>query len=215
MKKLKSTRDLRVNDVVRVYKKGFGYATLSVIDAHDEYLSARADRALVKSTARGDIFDAYFWSERNSSYEFKLEVLGVLSIDPNTDLNIIYFRHTGKIAWSNERKCLQADVDMPFSFFFFGVGDGSRVFSTKNVKLKKGKIFRLSDREAHFRYRGSLDQGPFVKGRLSLGGEEVDVVGRIECSREGNGTDCVIHFSGMAGKEREKILDYIFTTYRE
>jgi len=211
MKKLKSTRDLRVNDVIRVYRKGFGYATLSVIDVHEEFLSAKAGRDLIESARQGDVLDAYYWSERNSSYEFSLEVLGVFSID----LNIIFFRHTGKIAWSRERKCLQADVDMPFSFFFFDVGDSQRVFTSKKVKLKNGKIFRLSDREAHFRYRGSLDRGTFVKGRLSLGGEDIDVVGRIECSREANGNNCVIRFSGMAGKERERILDYIFTTYRE
>lgn len=211
MKKMKSTRDLKVNDVLRVYRKGFGYATLSVIDVHDQYISAKAGRDFIANVEQGDLLDAYFWADHLSSYEFKLEVLGHFSID----LQIIFFKHTAKISWSRERKCLQAGVSMPFSFFIFDINRSDRIFSSTSVKMRKGKIVKISDREAVLNYRGALDNGTFVKGHVRLGDEDIDVMGRITCSREGGGNTCLLTYAGMDEREREKILDYIYTTYRE
>ncbi len=211
MKKIKSTRDLKVNDVLRVYKQGFGYAVLSVIDVHDQFISAKADRDFLGRVEQGDILDAYFWADHGSSYEFKIEVLGHFSID----LQIIFFKHTAKISWSRERKCLEADVSIPFSFFVFDVNRTDRIFSSTRVKLKKGRIVKLGDREAVIRYRGSLEEGAFVKGRIPAGGAKIDVIGRIACSRERGGNTCLLTYMRLAERDREKLLDYIFTIYRE
>ncbi len=211
MKRIKSTRDLKVNDVLRVYKKGFGYSKLSVIDVHPEFISAHADRDFIENIRQGDVLEAYYWSNRMSSYDFQLQVLGLFSID----LQIIFFRHTGKISWSRERKCLEAKVSIPFSFFIFDVDRLDRVFSSTSVKIKKGRIIRLSDREAFLRYSGSLKPGVFVKGHLDVNKEKMDVIGKIEKADDAGSNMYLLNYTGMADRERERILDYIFTIYRE
>ena len=211
MKRIKSTRELKVNDVLRVYKKGFGYAVVSVIDIHDQFISAKADKEFVASVKQGDVLDAYFWSDHMTSCEFALEILGLFSID----LQIIFFRHTNRIACGAERKCLQADVSMPFPFFIFSVENSDKVFSSTRVKMKKGRILKLSDRDAIFRYSGSLRNCSFVKGHLGIKGEDIDVIGRLD---RGPGTaknTYLMHFSGLAGKDREKIMDFVYSVYRE
>ncbi len=211
MKRLKSTRDLRVNDVLRVYKKGFGYAKLTVIDVHPEFISARAERVFIENVRQGDILEAYFWSHRMSSYDFQLQVLGLFSID----LQIVFFKHTGKISWSRERKCLEAKVNIPFPFFIFNVDDIDGVFSSINVRMKNGKIIRLGDRESLLQYRGSLKTGAFVKGHLNMDDEKVDIIGKIEPAGGSDKSTYLLNYTGMADREREKILDYVFTIYRE
>jgi hypothetical protein len=211
MKRIKSTRDLKVNDVLRVYKKGFGYSKLTVIDVHPEFISARAERDFVENVRQGDILESYFWSNRMSSYDFQLQVLGLFSID----LQIVFFKHTGKISWSRERKCLEAKVNIPFSFFIFDVDDIDSVFSSTDVKIKKGKIVRLGDREALFQYRGSLKNGAFIKGHLNVHDEKMDVIGKIDYAEGFDNFTHLLNYTGMADRDREKILDYVFTIYRE
>lgn len=211
MKRIKSTRDLKVNDVLRVYKKGFGYAVVSVIDIHEQFISAKAEKDFVASVKQGDVLDAYFWSDHMTSCEFSLEILGLFSID----LQIIFFKHTSRISCGAERKCLQADISMPFPFFIFNVENSERVFSSTRVKMKKGRIVKLSDRDAVFRYNGSLQDCTFVKGHLGIRGEDIDVIGRLDRSPGSARNTYHMHFSGLAEKDREKIMDFVYSVYRE
>ncbi len=211
MKKIRTTKDLKLNSVVRVYKKGYGYSKIIVIDNTEHFLSVSANNEFINHVDKGDTVEAYYWVEHNASYEFPLEVLGKFEID----LKLLFFKHTDNVTWSEERKCLTAEVDIPFSFFTFSVDDTAKVFSTRDVEFLRGRIVTLGDREAVIAYSGSVDEDAFVKGHICLEGGDIPVMGKLVPLGNGSSGRYMIEFTGMNEKERDQLLDYIFTIYRE
>lgn len=211
MKKIKTTKDLKLNSILRVYRKGFGYAKLIVIDNTDHFISASANNEFINHVDKGDTVEAYYWVEHNASYEFSLEVLGKFEID----LKLLFFKHTDKIEWSEERKCLTAEVDIPFSFFTFSVDSSAKVFSTQDVEFMRGRIVTLGDREAVVTYSGKIDDDTFIKGHICLEEGNIPIMGKLVPLGNGSPERYKIEFTGMNEKERDHLLDYIFTIYRE
>jgi hypothetical protein len=211
MKRYSSTRELKENEVLRVYKKGYGYAVLRIIDITDDFFSARGDQGFISSLNKGDRLEAYVWSERLSAYEFELGVLGII----DDELYIVFFKHAEKMRFSRERKCLTAEVEIPFSFFMFDVSNAGKAFSTSEVQRQNGMIIRISDREALVRYNGVLLDERFIKGRLNISGEDIDLVAKVAPTSGGEPNVHLLKFIGMPEREREKILQYVFEVYRE
>lgn len=211
MKKISSTIELNENEVLRVYKRGFGYAVLRIIHIDDDFFSARGDKIFVSALKKKDRLEAYLWSEKLSAYEFELEVLGTIE----DDLHMVFFKHSEKMRFSRERKCLTAEVELPFSFFPFDISNSRKAFSSTAVKKNRGAVVRISDREAVIRYDGSLVTGNFIKGRLKILDEEIDIVAKIEPMSDGEKNTYKLKFIGMPEREREKILEFVFNVYRE
>jgi hypothetical protein len=211
MKKIKSTRDVRVNTVIRVYRKGFGYARLIVIDNTEHFISVSVGESFVKSVMPGDVLDAYLWVDHGASYEFQLEVIGKFEID----LRLVFFKHCDAMKWSAERKCLVASVEMPFRFFMFSVDDAAKVFSSVEVEKRTGMIVSLSDREATVRFGGKMESGSFLKGHITIDDVDIPFMGKIGPQDTGDPALHRVEFTGMSEKERERILDFVLSVYRE
>lgn len=207
--KIRSTKDLRVNSVLRVYKKGFGYSKIHIIDNSDYYLAAGAEKEFIDVLRDGDVLDAYYWTEHESSYEFPLRVLGHFRID----LKIAFFEHTDKISWKKERRCLTAHVREPFSFFTFHIGDTPRTFESRDVTLRQGTLVELNDREALLHYEESMDEGDFLKGHISVGDGDIDILARIHTATTSG--DYRLEFIGLGDKDRCRLLDHVLSLYRE
>ncbi len=211
MKKLHSTLDIKMNSILRIYKKGFGYARLIVTDVTEHFFSVSGDDDFVAHVGQGDVVEAYYWVEHSASYEFTLEVLGKFE----KELKLVFFKHTDALTWSEERKCLTAEVSIPFKFFTFSVDESAKVFSSKNVDPHEGAIVSLSDREALVRYDGVIEKNTFMRGHILVRGDDLAITGKpVPVPEAGQGV-YRIEFSGMSEKERNRILDYIFTIYRE
>ncbi len=210
MKKFPSTTYLKVNSVLRVYKKGYGYSRLIVIDVNEHFFSTCSENDFIEHVEKGDILEAYYWLEHGSSYEFAIELLGKFEID----LKILFFKHTNAITWHEGRKCLTVNVNVPFSFFIFNINGNASVFSSSNVNLLCGNIRRLSDREASLEYPDGLEMDSYIRGHLPINGNHIDIIGKVK-SKSGTDGTYDIEFTGMKGKDRDRILDYIFSVYRE
>ncbi len=211
MKKISSTKELNENEVLRVYKQGFGYAVLRVVHIDDDFFSARGDKPFVSALKKKDRLEAYLWSEKLSAYEFELEVLGTI----DDDLHMVFFKHADRMRFSRERKCLTADVHLPFSFFPFDILHTRKAFTATAVKKNRGVIVRISDREGVMRYDGSMTEGKFIKGRLKILNEEIDIVAKIEPAPRAEENTYMLKFIGMPERERERILEFVFNVYRE
>ena len=212
MIKINSTRDIKENSVLRIYKRGYGYSKITVFDVNDYFLAALADRDLIENVVEGDICKSYLWVENEASYEFTLEVLGMFG----RDVSFIFFKHTDDILWSRSRKCLKADVRIPLNFFPLEVGNTGRNFNSKEITILRGTIVELSDREALLQFNGDMKESTFLKGHFSVDNISVDLIGRIVFSRVQDGERYYqIEFSGMSDRERDRILDYVFSVYRE
>jgi c-di-GMP-binding flagellar brake protein YcgR len=212
MKKINSTRDIKVNSILRIHKGGYGYSKITVCDVNDYFLAALADRDLIENVVEGDICESYLWVENEASYEFTLEVLGMFG----RDLSFIFFKHTADIVWSRSRKCLKADVQIPLKFFPLEVGNPRKNFNSKEITILRGTIVELSDREALLQFNGDMKESTFLRGHFSVDTISVDIVGRIVLSKMQDGERYYqIEFSGMSDRERDKILDYVFSVYKE
>lgn len=211
MKKIESTKTLKGGSLLRVYKKGYGYARLDILVVHDYFLAALACSEFMKNAREGDLLEAYLWQEGEASYEFPLKVIG--SIREGTP--ILFFSHTDRITRSDERKCIQARVNLPLKFFTFKAGSEKRV-NSREIEFLFGTIVELSDREALMEYQGSLEMNAFVRGHIALEGGDMEITGKIlhkpGISREGH---YFIGFTGMSERERNLILEYVFSAYRE
>lgn len=209
MKKIKSTKELRENQIIRVYFKGYGYATLSVVDVNNDFFSARGNREFISRLQKGNRMEAYLWSEKFSAYEFELEVLGTI----NDDLCIVFFKHSNEMHFSKERKCLIARVNLSFQFFVFDVAKDEKIVSFNAVEKLSGEIIQLSDREALLFCECDLPLGKYVKGHLNLIRDDIDIIARVTQSSEKNHYH--LRFMGLHEREREKILQFVFDVYRE
>ena len=211
MKKLETTKKLIPGSVLRVYKKGFGYSKLSVIEANDYYISLLADPEFSDITDPGDRIDVYLWVERVASYEFSCEVTGKIS----GEHRILFFSHTDRIKRSEERKCLKASVEIPFKFFTFEKGDPDRAMSSGEIIHQSGTIIELGDREAVLRTSSVIPEGHFVFGTITLGENSVRVLSRAQKRAVEGDHTYDLAYQGMTEKIRNTVLDHVFSIYRE
>ena len=217
MKKITATKDIKLNAILRVYKKGYGYAKLVVIENNDYFLCALSDDEFISHVNNGDTIEAYLWVENIASYEFCLEITGKIGSSTNTlnDPKLIFFRHTEEIKRNEERKCLKAEVEISIKFFVFDTGKNDRSFSSEKVVLHDGKIIELGDREALVICNEDLGGVPFFRGHIVLNGEDFEIVGKVESVSTVNEKLYQVFFTGMSDKDRNRLLDYVFSVYRE
>lgn len=210
MKKLETTRKIIIGSTIRVYKKGFGYSKFDVIENNDYYIAAMASDDFFASVGAGDALEAYLWVEDVASYEFKLEIIGKIVSGPP----IIFFNHNRAITRSEQRKCLTAQVGIPIKFFTFDPGNPTRGVTTEQIVFHTGTIILLADREATIKSDDDINGSRFLKGTITLDGETIELVGMIDCLNDKKNMYNII-FTGMHEKVRNRILDHIFTIYRE
>jgi hypothetical protein len=210
VKKLETTKKIVIGSVIRVYRKGFGYSKLTVMDNNEHYLAATAEDAFFHSIIEGDIVEAYLWVHDVASYEFYLQLIGKIVIGPR----ILFFSHTEKISRSVERKCLTAKVDLPVKFFTFDPGDVSKGISSEKIVTHTGTIILLSDREATLRSDENICCDRFFKGQIRIPHETIELIGMVVPVNEEKRIYNIL-FAGMHDKERNKLLEYVFSTYRE
>ena len=210
MKKLETTRKILTGSTIRVYRKGFGYSKFEVLENNDYYMAAMARDDFFAAAGAGDILEAYLWVEDVASYEFKLEVIGKIISGPP----ILFVSHTSAITRSEQRKCLTAQVGIPIKFFTFDPGDSSKGVTTEQIVFHTGTIILLADREATIRSDVDIKGSKFLKGTITLNGDTIELVGMIDCINDTKNMYNII-FTGMHEKVRNRILDHIFTIYRE
>jgi hypothetical protein len=212
MRKLTSTRNINKDSVLRLYLKGFGYAKIRIISITEHYIAACATEDFFKRVREGDAVECYLWVEDEASCEFSLGVLGKI----NPGIEIVFLSHTTEIRYSTERKCLRARVGIPFKFYTLPVARGESAFYSEEIVFHEGRISELTDREAVFSYQDPLPLTCLVKGHICADGLDIEVTGRINDYTEStDGHIYVIEFMGLNDRERDKILEYIFTVYRE
>jgi hypothetical protein len=210
VKKLETTKKIIIGSTVRAYRKGFGYSKLTIVENNEHYLAATAEEAFFHSVQEGDIVEAYLWVHDVASYEFYLQLIGKIVIGPR----ILFFGHTEKISRSVERKCLTANVDLPIKFFTFDPGDVNKGISSEKIVAHSGTVILLSDREATLRSEENICCDRFFKGQIMIPDETIELIGMVEPVNEEKLLYNIL-FSGMHDKERNKLLEYVFSTYRE
>ncbi len=210
MKKLETTRSIIPRSVIRLYRKGFGYARLTVLDNNEYYLSAISDEEFFDYCRENDTVEAYLWVEDVASYQFALTVTGKIAPGPR----VLFFGHTDKITRSPVRKCITAAVTIPIQFFAFDPSDNGASISTEKIVCHSGSVVLLSDREAAIRSDADLRAARFIKGTIRIKDEDLELVGKIELINDEKKIYTVL-FTGMHDKERNRILDYVFSIYRE
>lgn len=212
MKTFTSTRNLKENAVLRVYRKGYGYAKLTVIDCNNHFFAAISPEDFFRRMENHATIDAYLWREYIASYEFRLNIVGSFI----TDAPILCFAHTDTISCSLERKCLMASVSIPFRFYTFAIHGKHKSFYTEEIVFLNGTIVGISDREAVFISPANLPLTCLIKGHAIIDGRDTEITGKISSyASESERRMYTIEYAGMSEKERNRILDYVFTIYRE
>jgi hypothetical protein len=209
MKRLESTRKIGQNALLRVYKKGFGYSRLTVIEVNDYYIAALAHAEFTEYVKPGDVIDVYLWVENVASYDFSVKVLGKIEVEDT----IVFLNHSEEIEWNRERRCIAAEVDLPVRFFLFDTGERGKTFSTESVNFHEGRIIELGDRIAMLKCSDRLTDNAFYKGHIEINGSDLELVGKCTLSDRKNVYQ--LSFTGMHDRERYRLLDYVFSIYRE
>jgi hypothetical protein len=210
MKKLDTTKQLPLESVLRIYKRGYGYAKLTVVATHELFLAAQSPNEFISSVNVGDVLEAYLWVEDIASFEFELEVIGTIPSEPG----IIFFRNTENIKKERERKCLGAPTRLPIKYFTFTPGEMHKSFSSEKVVFHEGCIVWLEDREAIIRTDAHINEEVFVKGHIQIDGRDTEIVGRASVLNYDKFIYNIL-FTGISEIDRNRILDYIFSAYRE
>ncbi len=205
MKNISKTNDIKTNTPIRVYKKGFGYALLTLIENNDLFLICKSPDDFFSYIPENETIECYIWPYPDGSYDFTTTVLGKIS----SPFPIILLKHTDSIVHNPSRQCLRAKVNIPFTFFTFSINT-TKSFSTEDIQWHTGTIVELTDREALL--QTSMKPEHFVKGHLLLGSKDIDITGKVTGS---NSSNYEISFVGLDDSDRIAILDYIFTVYRE
>ncbi|PKL39101.1 MAG: hypothetical protein CVV44_09550 [Spirochaetae bacterium HGW-Spirochaetae-1] len=208
MKKLESTKRIPVDSVLRVYKKGFGYSRLTIIDNNDRYMATLSDEDFYNSIPDGSSIEAYLWVEDVASYEFSCTITGRITQGER----ILFLSHTEEIRRNEERLCLTAQVSVPFQFFIFNSKKIEKSFTSEEIKFHTGLITEMSDREMVFTCTDNLSAVSLLYGHIHVFDEDVEIVGKYE--ERGEGT-YLVRLTGMSERDRGKVLDYIFSVYRE
>jgi hypothetical protein len=226
MKKIDSTRKIAPGSTLRLYKKGYGYSRVKTIDVHDLYFGGLSDSEFFSRVSDGDLVEAYLWLENTASYTMTLKVIGRIRVELDDDLHlpILFFSHTDDITASENRRCLEATLSLPVDFFIFSPGaDGNKNITTSEIIRNRGTVIRLSDREAVISAAEApgeqcFMEGCFLKGTLHLPDGEIDVIGTLhheEPHPDITGALFRVRFNNQPLKERNRLLDYIFSVYRE
>jgi len=212
MKSFTSTKKLKIKNKLRVYKKGYGYAKLSVIDVNDYFFGALSPEDFYEHVSVDDSLDAYLWREGIASHEFRLVLIGkIISSSP-----ILLFSHTADIQSSRERKCLRAIVDIPFKFYQLGTAKSDKSFYMENVIFLKGRILELGDRDAVLQTDESFSSTRLIRGHMLIDGGDIEITGEIiSCTLDRDIYNYTVEYIGMSEADQAKILDYIFAVYRE
>lgn len=151
MKVLGTTRNLKEGCVLRVYRKGFGYARLTVVTVNDHFLAALSPEDLFIRVAEKDTLEAYFWQEGACSFEFTLVIAGKAA----TSGFILIFSHTGDIRKQEGRSCLRAKVGIPIRYYPLSVNRQEGSFYKEDISFRQGTVVELTDREAVFTTPGN------------------------------------------------------------
>lgn len=210
MKTMRTTKKLQADTILRIYKKGFGYARLTVAYVTDDFLAALCEEEILGNIQAGDTIEAYVWLENDASYEFILQVTGSISIGKK----MLIFSHADEIRRSDERKCLGLRCEISFNYYPFNRGQEEKTFSSQDVRFRQGTILYLEDREAIVDVPDQLPADGFIRAHVRLGDHEVEIVGYVE-PLQNEAHQYTLTYTGMHEKERNKILDYIFRFYRE
>jgi hypothetical protein len=208
MKQLSSTQQIPEKSLLRAYRKGFGYSKLEVVINSRFFLGALANEDFFSNVADGDSLETYLWVENVASYNFTLTVIGKLS----RGANIIFFEHTDRIERSEKRKCLKAKVDLPVKFFLFSSRRIVKSFTSEEIIYHKGNIMEMSDREIILQSGEELPPENFLYGHIPVNGENIEIIGKYESL---GGGAYLIPLTGISEKDRMRLLDYIFSIYRE
>lgn len=226
MKHLASTMDLREDLVLRAYLKGYGYARLVVVGITRHFYITDAPADFFQKLRDGADLLGYLWTQNSISFEFNMKVAGRITVPPETSSvgppsenstpgHFIAFIHTTDITSAAERKCLKADVSIPFRFFTIAAPRSDKSFYTEEILYLDGTITMLSDREAVLETEHDIPLTGLVRGHLRLDGEEIDITARITSVESGTKNRYCIEYTGMNERERNRILEYVFAIYRE
>ncbi len=213
MKSIPSTEHLKPETMLRVYKRGFGYAKIRLVDVHDLFLAAEAPGDLFAHVQEGDMLEAYLWKEDVASFEFPLQVKGKIQVR----LPIVFFAHTAKVTATRERKCLSAKVAMAVKFYPISLNHEDKRFYSEKITMHDGTIVEISDRDAVLKCSLDLPAGRLLNGHMPIGPHaNMEFTARVNARRdEGDERVYTIEYLGMHEKQRAEILDYVFTAYRE
>jgi hypothetical protein len=220
MKHLASTMDLREDLVLRAYLKGYGYARLVVVGITRHFYITDTPADFFRIVRADDILLGYLWTQNSISFEFEMKVAGKITVPAETSSatgpgHFIAFIHTADITSAAERKCLKADVSIPFRFFTIAAPRSDKSFYTEEILYLDGTITMLSDREAVLETEHDIPLTGLVRGHIRLDGEEIDVTARISSVESGTKNRYCIEYTGMNDRERNRILEYVFAIYRE
>lgn len=210
MKKLESTRHIAEGSLVRIYKKGFGYATVSVVVAHDLFIALQASDEFLGAVNVGDTIECYLWVEDVASFDFTLKVIGTVPVKPW----IFFCENTTDIVKSKQRHCLGARTDLPIKFFFFKPAEIPRGVHSEKVVSHEGRVIWLEDREAIIKTNCAIPEDYYLKGHVVIVGKDTEIMGKVNSLNEAKHIYNIV-FSGELPEDRNRILEYIFTTYRE
>jgi len=214
MKKLITTKKISTGSVLRVYKKGFGYSILNVIDSNNYYLATVSDKDFFDNVHIGDTLEFYLWVENIASYEFSTKLLGKI----DDEQKILFFKHTENLTRNTFRKCLRATVDLPLKFFPLNKGDEEKNISTENIEYFYGKILEMDDHEFIIFSDNFIlkekDNSKIIKIYFSLNEIKLSLVGKISLLDKKN-QKYSFSIINLSEKNQNKILDYIFSIYRE
>ena len=212
MKKLESTRKIMPGSVLRVYKKGFGYARLVLRDSDDHFFSAESDPVFIEHINDGDEVEAYLWIENDTSYDFILTVIGRITIGHP----VLIFNHTGDIIHNTGNKCLTARVSIPVRFFILDIGNENKGISTEKIVHHTGIITALSDREADISSMDDIHTETLIKLHAFIGTQDLEIIAKIDKASVINSQwNYHVLFTNLHAHERNEILDHVFTMYRE
>ena len=210
MKKLEDTRNIPDGRAIRIYKKGFGYATVTTVATHEMFIAFQGDVELLSAVTIGDTLECYLWVEDVASYDFVVEIIGLIPAEPW----IIFCKNTENITKNKERRCLGAKSDLPIKFFIFNPSDVHKGLRSETVVFHYGRVIWLEDREAIIKTDFSIQDDTFIKGHVQIDEQDTEIVGNVNAlNREKNIYNIV--FTGELTEDRNRILGYIFKTYRE
>ncbi len=226
MKQLATTLDLKEDLVLRAYLKGYGYARLVIAGVTRYFYLTDAPADFHGMVQEGAVLLGYLWTQNSISFEFTMEVAGKITVphgrlsagNPDTGdapEHFIAFIHTADISSTAERKCLHADVALPFRFFTIAVPRSDRSFYTEEIQYLDGIITMLGDREAVLETAEEIPLTGLVRGHLTFDGDDIDITARITSVESGAVNRYDIEYTGMSDRERNRILEYVFSIYRE
>ncbi|HQG41197.1 MAG TPA: hypothetical protein PLE64_00610, partial [Spirochaetota bacterium] len=79
MKNIAKTADIKTNTPVRVYKKGYGYALLTVIENNELFLLCKSSEDFLSHVKENDTVECYLWPYPDGSYDFNTTILGKIN----------------------------------------------------------------------------------------------------------------------------------------